>query len=825
MKKNLVLLLLLFSKITFAQLAGTVTDTKGNALAFVSILISNTYISTTTNEQGNYILKSKTPTKNVVNFQYLGYKTKKQIVDFEIKDQKLDVQLEEENIELKEVLISSKNDLANGIIKNAISSKKENSEKTNRFTSGFYSRGIIRIKEAPKKILGQKFDAFDEILDSTRSGIIYLSETVSKITFQKPDKLKEIIIASKVSGKDNGFSFNNAASVNYDFYENYIPFNKNMISPIAANAFNYYKYKLEGTFYDDNKRQINKIKVTPKRAAEPAFEGYLYIVEDSWAIYAVDLSIKGSQVDSPALDNLTIKQSFNYNSENTTWIKNTQTIDFVFGIFTLKANGRFTYVYNNFEFPSSFEKKTFTREILKFEQNANKKDDDFWNKIRPVPLTIEESSDYLKKEILQTKKKSQKYLDSIDAKHNKFGFDDILMGYSNNNTFEKRYFNYDGFIKGINYNTVQGWRLSTGLSLVKTNEEKRTFSRISTNIDFGLSEKKLRGTIGYFNKFNNQNQSQIKVLAGGSAAQFNDETPTGTIFNSLSTLFIKENFIKLYERNFAEASCTQEVLNGLTLIGKIDYSERKPLFNTTDYSFFEKNKIFRSNNPLLPLDNTSPAIEKHNLVKVSFTAQINFGQEYWLRPDGKFNIRNKKFPSLILGLQKALGGTEKKYNFEKLSAQILYNLALGNKGELYTNFKIGKFLNAKNISFVDYKHFDGNEGNVAAAIRYTNTFNLLPYYTASTNNSYIEFHAEHDDKGFIANKIPLLNKLKTNIIFGYHNLAVPKRSPYHEFSIGLDNLGFGKFKMLRLDYFRAYQNGYRGDVIVIGLKFLNFLQE
>jgi hypothetical protein len=825
MKKLPLLLLLLFSIKNFAQVTGKVTDINGNPLPFVSVLISNTYIGTTTNEQGNYILKSKTPTKNVVVFQYLGYKTKKQTIDFEIKDQKLDVVLEEENIALNEVVITSKKNLANGIIKNAIASKKENSEKTNRFTADFYSRGIIRIKDAPKKILGQKFDSFDEILDSTRTGIIYLSETVSKITFQKPDKLKETIIASKVSGKDNGFSFNNAASANYDFYENYIPFNKNMISPIADNAFNYYKYKLEGTFFDDNNKQINKVKVTPKRLAEPALEGYLYIVEDSWAIYAVDLSIKGSQIDSPALDIMTIKQSFNYNSENNIWIKNTQTLDFVFGIFTLKANGRFTYVYNNFDFPKSFEKKTFTREILKFEENANKKDDDFWNKIRPVPLTLEESSDYFKKELLQTKKKSQKYLDSIDAKHNKFSVADVLMGYSNNNTFKKRFFNYDGFIKGINFNTVQGWKLTTGFSLVKTNEDKRTFSKISSNIDYGLSEKNLRATIGYYNKFNNQNRSQIKALAGSSASQFNDETPTGTIFNSLSTLFLRENFIKLYERNFAEASFSQEIINGLILNTKVDYSERKPLYNTTDYSFFKNDKIFRSNNPILPTENTIPVIEKHNLVKVSFTAQINFGQEYWLRPDGKFNIRNEKFPTLILGLQKAFGGTQKNYNFEKLSAQILYNLTLGNKGETHTNFKIGKFLNAENISFVDYTHFDGNEGHVAAAIRYTNTFNLLPYYSASTNNSYVEFHVEHDDKGFIINKIPLLNKLKTNMIFGYHNLAVPKRSPYHEFSIGLDNLGIGKFKMLRLDYFRAYQNGYRGDVIVLGLKFLNFLQE
>src|SRR5690606_14096672 len=115
-------------------------------------------------------------------------------------------------------------------------------------------------------ILGQRIDVFDEIVDSTRSGILYLSETVSKIAYRSPDKLKETIIASKVSGDDNGFSFNNAASANFDVYENYLPFAVNVISPIGRSAFNYYNYKLEGTFFTDDMQQINKIKVSSKRA-------------------------------------------------------------------------------------------------------------------------------------------------------------------------------------------------------------------------------------------------------------------------------------------------------------------------------------------------------------------------------------------------------------------------------------------------------------------------------------------------------------------------------------------------------------------------------
>ena len=73
--------------------------------------------------------------------------------------------------------------------------------------------------------------------------------------------MKEEIIASKVSGRDNGFSFNNASSANFDFYDNYLEFDANVVSPIADNAFNYYRYQFEGSFFTENRQQINKIPI------------------------------------------------------------------------------------------------------------------------------------------------------------------------------------------------------------------------------------------------------------------------------------------------------------------------------------------------------------------------------------------------------------------------------------------------------------------------------------------------------------------------------------------------------------------------------------
>jgi hypothetical protein len=88
----------------------------------------------------------------------------------------------------------------------------------------------------------------------------------------------------------------------------------------------------------------------------------------------------------------------------------------------------------------------------------------------------------------------------------------------------------------------------------------------------------------------------------------------------------------------------------------------------------------------------------------------------------------------------------------------------------------------------------------------------------------METHIEHNFEGYIMNRIPFLNKLKSTLVLGYHQLATPEIKPYQEFTVGLDNLGFGKFRMLRVDYVRSYQgSAYMGDGVIFGLKFLNII--
>ncbi|SHH76483.1 DUF5686 and carboxypeptidase regulatory-like domain-containing protein [Winogradskyella jejuensis] len=818
MQKSLLSILFFFiSLIAFPQIKGNITDNKNQALPFVNVFIENTYKGTTTNDAGYYELNVTEKKSYNLVFQYLGYKTVKKTVDVTELPFTLNITLEEENVSLDEVVINAEENPANIIMRQVIAKRKENLEKIESFKADFYSRGLMRIKDAPEKFFGQEVEI--EGLDSTRSGILYLSETISKIQYLRPDRLKEKITASKVSGDNNGFSFNNAQDVDFNLYNNTISLGNEIISPIANNAFGYYRYNLDGVFYDDRGNLINKIKVTPKRENDPIFSGYIYIVEDQWTLYALELDITGEQARIPVADIITLKQNFSYSEADDIWALISQSIDFSYGLFGIKGDGRFTAVYSNYEFNLPLTKKDFGRELVAFESEANKKDSLFWNTIRPVPLTSEETKDYIKKDSIQLVKESKPYLDSVDRVRNKFKLGNLL-GYTYQNSHKDYSFGFDIPITESSFNTVQGWNANANVFYRKSYDEFRRYFSATANFNYGFSDYRLRATGVLTYKFNNVSRAFVSLAGGVTVNQFNPSNPISNAENTVASLGFNENYMKLYERQFIQAGYSEELFNGFRINSNLSYERRNALFNTTDQTFYpDSDKPYTSNNPLNDTAFGIAPFENHNIFKFNLSARINFGQNYLSYPDSKFNISNNKYPTLVLGYEKGFGATNSDYNFDQIKARLYQSFAIGNKGRFGYNIRGGKFFNADDIAFMDFQHFNGNQINFSRRGSYTNVFNNLGYYDLSTNDSYLEMHAEHDFNGFILGKIPLLNKLNFNLVVGAHNLATPDNKPYQEFSIGLDNIGWGKWRFLRFDYIRSYQNGYQGDAFVFGLKF------
>ncbi|MEE9406844.1 MAG: DUF5686 and carboxypeptidase regulatory-like domain-containing protein [Polaribacter sp.] len=813
MKKITFTLLLFISFSMNAQIKGNITDKKGEPLSFVSVYLNKTVTGTTSNDNGDYILNLKKQGKYTLVFQFIGYTTLKKEVDITSFPFKLNVVLEEENIQLKEIVISTKDNPANRIIRNTIESKDKNTDKYANFTAKFYSRGLTKIKDAPEKIFGQTTGDFGGGLDSTRSGIIYLSETFSNISFQKkPKKFKEKIVASKVSGQDNGVSFNRAEDSNVNLYENSIAVFNHLISPISTNAFSYYRYKLVGTFYDKNGKLINKIKIIPKRKGDRVFDGFIYIVEDEWALYGADINTTGAQINLPFVNSLKLKQGFNYSEEIDGWVLVNQTLNFDISIFGIKPRGKFSYTYSDYKFNPTFKENTFTNEVLSFEENATKKDTVFWNKLRPVPLTKEEVSDYKIKDSIKVVRKSKKYLDSVNRKQNKFGLLSPIMGYTYRNSYEKWSLSFNGLISDFSFNTVQGFNTSLGVRYFKRQNKKGKWWNAGVKANYGLSDKRLRPTFFFTKKWNNISRPRMSISGGITTPQFNDRTPVVKLNNTISSLLNRLNYLKIYEKSSAKIRYSEEVKNGIYFSSSLEYANRKQLFNTTDYSFApqDKNGGYKLNNPL------NAAFDEHKIATLSVGATFVFDQKYATYPDSKENEGNNKYPRLSVRYTKKFGASNSELNSDLFVANLTQDINVGNYGQFQYNIRGGAFLKKKNIAFMDKLQANGNQLSFPLGNRLS-SFGLLEYYKFYTNDKYAETHVEHNFKGAVLGKIPLINKLNFHLVGGAKTLFMADKKPYTEYSVGLDNVGFGKWRFLRVDYVRSNYGGVKNDGLLFRL--------
>lgn len=811
----------------YAQIVGKVTDIQGEPLSSVNIYLKDTYIGTTSNDEGKYTLVLPRNLKNQeykLRFQILGYKTLTKSVVISSFPHILNIVLEEKAINLQELVLDKKDDPAYRIIRKTIAQQKENRGRVSEYTADFYSRGMLTLKDIPEKILGQNSRIFDGALDSTGTGTVYLSETISKIAFKNPDKFTEKIIASKVSRDDDGFSFNSAESSNFSFYDNTLVIQMALVSPIANNALSYYNYKLEGVFYEDSKL-INKIKVIPRYPNDRVWQGYIYIVEEDWQLYGVDLSTNGSAIQSPLIKEISVKQSYRFDAERNFWVKISQFIDFDLGLLKLEGYGRFIGVYSNYNFKPEFTEETFTNEVISFEPEANNKSNSFWDISRPVPLTKRELSDYMRRDSVQQIQQTESYLDSMDALNNKMKILSPLMGYSYKNSYKMWRLNYKTFLPNINFNTIQGWNANSSLNFNKWYDHHHTNTLSASLVaEYGLSDERLRMVGNLTRIFNRVNKLEFGLSGGNKVKQFNVSRPITPIVNTLASLILEKNDMKLYELNFGQLDYGQEIFNGLHLYETLSFENRKPLFNTTDFVIFPNKKTnYSSNNPLALGDFSNAVIEDHNMLKSKFRAKINFAQKYFSNPDLRLTVGEEKYPELNLFLTNGISPTGKQYDFTQLEAWLKQSVTLGNKGMFTYLIKGGGFVNGEGISFVDYRHFNGDETFFGTTSTYIDVFNLLSYFGYSTNKAYFEGHLEHNFQGWILGKIPGINQLNLNLVVDAHYLSTVERKPYSEFSIGLDNIGIGKFRMLRLDLVGSFYDGHSSTKIVLGLKFFEIL--
>ena len=790
------------------KISGTINDKSGNPIPFGSVYVKSTTLATSANADGNYTL-SVEKGKYTLIFRALGYKSQEQIVTLE-KNIIINPALAEDAYAIQDVVISGAEDPAYSIIRKTIAKRKEHLTEVNEFTCDVYIKGLQKLLAAPKKFLGRDIGKMTgEIgLDSNRQGIIYLSESESRYSFKQPDQVHEEMISSKVSGSNRAFSFNRASDLQVNFYENFQTYDgislRPIVSPIADNAFFYYNYKYLGVT-TENGNTIYKIRVIPKRDADPVYRGIIYVINDEWRLSDVDLLLT-KEANISILDTLQIKQQFIPVGKKF-WMPSSLKLDFNGGLFGFRFGGYFIAVYNNYDLETKKTKKDFA-ETMRITREVNKKDSAYWDQARPIPLTPEEKTDYIKKEALADKRSSKVYLDSLDKANNKFKLGKFIVGsgYNVRNRFEKSVLNFSSLKNAVFFNTVEGYGFNYGVSYRKQIDSlNNKYFSVTGKLRYGFSSKKFYPAAGVPFPVGNYT---IGVYGGGDLLDLNNQAYQSQLGNSFGSLWYQTNRLKLYEKKYAQISASGRVYGGLTGSISAEYANRKSLQNTS-YEIWRKakNTIYTSNNPFDPLNNTDLFPENQS-VKLSLRVNYSFSNKYVTYPSGRF-YTGSKYPRLSLGYTKGLPnifGSDVDYDL--VFAELAKNdIPLGFYGKFSFMVGAGKFLNDKSLYYTDFKHFTGNQGITFTP--HNNGFLFLDYYSFSTSDKYLELHASHNFSGFILNKIPLIRTLKLQEIIGVNYLTTPASGNYSEAYFGLNYLTFKAYYGFSFVNGKKIDNGFK----------------
>ena len=797
-----------FHPLPAQKIKGTVTGRDGKPLAYATVYVKGANTGTHAATDGTYSLKLPDGNYTLV-CQHVGYRKAEAEVRISGQDREIHFILDLQELTLTEAIIKSGEDPAYSVIRNAIRKRTYYRDEPSLFECLVYTKGLLRLRDYPGKIFGRKVDFEDG--DTSKQKILFLSETISRYAVSKPGREKTDVISSRVSGQSDGFGL--SAPQIYSFYEDNIRIGNNLnprgfISPVAGNALHYYRYKLEGTFFED-RQMIYRIRVIPKRKFEPLFRGTISIVDGDWRIHSLSLELlRESQMEF--LDTLRIEQLYRP-VDDKTWFISSQVIRPSVKLLGFDAYGSFVNVYSGLNLSPVFGRQTFGSTLLKYHDSANRRGPDYWDRHRPVPLLPEELADYARKDSLALRRKDPYYQDSLDKRRNRLSLPALLLlGQQFNRESRRRSISLPALIDQVAFNPAEGWVLQPSLTWTRRLDSLPSGRRrisITPVLRYGFSNKHLNPHLTIRYTFGRKYASSLSLSGGSRVFQFNNSSPIGEQGNSLSCLWSEENRIKSYEARYLRGSLRKGVGDGFSWVLGFQFQDRRPLDNTTDYTW--RNKADKSYTPNYPNEISSRNLDRHQVFFTLLGLNWQPGARYIELPDRKINI-GSRYPVFSLSYTRnysRLFGSDADFSKWQFSMKDDINFRLA--GSLRYRVTMGGFLDNDKVYLPDYNHFNGNISRFATA--YLNSFQLLPIYQFSnTSRFYALAHLEHNFRGLLTNKLPLVRRLNLYLVAGGNGLYY-RDAGYVELFAGLDNI----FKQFRIDFVqswldgRPWQNGFR----------------
>lgn len=770
------------------NISGFVLDKTNAGIPFVNIYVKNLGTGTSTDADGKYFLRFDDPGVYDIIFSSVGYESQEIKIIFEgNEDLVKSVWLSTDENELDEVIVNSKKrDPAYGIIANAIGQKERWNSQVENSTCKVYIKAIEVISAKEKKKREKEAKAEIEEAENSQEEDVFATEEKKKEAenkidqpnmnmveinltryYSQPNKIKEIRDGYKKYGSSYGLYFLNTAEAVFNFYDNLMSLeNLNelpIVSPLHFSSVLTYKFKLVETSFE-NDRKIYKIKVTPRKAGNASWEGFIWIMDKSFNITQVDLSLsKGGLI---IYKDFNIKQSYEFLADSIQ-VLNQQNFTYSSKAGKTSFDGTTEVIYSDYDLNPTFEKRFFNNEVAVTSQEAYDQDSSYWKKIRPAPLTLEEQDFQRIKDSIYAYQNSDRYLDSVDSVFNRITLLDVAWdGIEFSNRKKKRYIYISSLAGLLDPFEIGGLRVGPDFTYFKKWKNEKYIS-FSPGIDVGLRNGDIKYDLGLRGRYDPMHAGYVGFW-------------TGKLFNTivendaLSNLFLRSNWI---EENRFTFFTSRELFNGFYAHFNLDYVHR---YSIDQYEFnSELDDWFDGQNVPLDFDDYQSSILRLTLFYTPF-------QKYMTEPNRKV-VLGSKWPTLSVHFERGvpgLFGSDIDYSY--ISAGLRHSFKMGTLGTSNYQIRAGKFFNTNDLRYVDQVIFPRGDQWFFASLMESMQ---IQDTTLTVRDQYLRAHFAHHFNGAIVNYIPFVKKLGIHAVAGASALYI-KESDYRyiEGFVGLEKV-------------------------------------
>ena len=284
---------------------------------------------------------------------------------------------------------------------------------------------------------------------------------------------------------------------------------------------------------------------------------------------------------------------------------------------------------------------------------------------------------------------------------------------------------------------------------------------------------------------------EVSVDVGHWSSDYNDNNGIKRSLNTLSSLFFRTNYMKLYDNKYYKLANSIELFDGFVFKQNVAFSNRTALTNNSQFSFFYTNKAYSTN---LPVNNYVDTINTGDYKALN----AEFGFEYTPHMHYIYGANKRKmyagstYPTFSLNVKKGIPSVfDSKSDFLFVSGGISQRFKWGIASKFEYSITAGGFPVNKNVHFADFYHVSTQKIPVLINTSYNSYFSLLDYYKASNNERFIESHVNLTLSYMALKFLPLLNltNLRENVTLGL--LSTPSTKQYVELGYGLTNMPMG----------------------------------